>query len=1306
MGLSRAVSGTRGEFMSTEVSFAGWNVGFDVKSLQETLSNALSATNTGLHQKNIAPGMLKDLTAQRNQLKASIETVRNSVRLDTQAMTNTPAFRSLVTARIKELRGKSTPQEIKEAATPELQLARSLQHKSAWKLNEAAGILGVDTNLNAAGLFEHTAGRDKLVAERILQNLSKRPAFAKYFKGTVGKFVEAGARGSYFYDELSRATFAENANLAIAGAGGKGTWMRGTIAMSQVTGVEYKNRGRFLVHNAGASQTAFTPEAARAESLIRRIEGAASYTGTSKVRLAEKKLVQDAIGSGFLQNQDMVERLVGFDRGRGNKSVSKLFGLAGFKGGKLNKAIDVGPRVTKMTHNFEETIAHVDKMGIEGLASISNPLERAVAAANNTIDNLMGTFARGMYEATGLTPDREAMGMADRFMGAMKPLEAFEGNLLSELRKSIKLTSEELALVGDIPKLISTNIMRETMFAVLSDKGTAIGGITSMLKNPGRFQAELGKIRKADYAMMGDETLKVGMSPILTDILAALPGAKAGATKEQIARHAQLKSAFQRFNWGYGSTNDRLYLAGSANLPTHTTEVRNAFTHTFPNQTLDVLDTKSEYAHLHPEVGFAPAEAENIQRQYVERMRTAMMGGALGASEQEAGLAELANAIRGMGEKERASLGRTPALTRFVDEISSFQGTSKEGFETFWRDRGPIDIPEADINWLAGRATQITGVKQGTGQLIKDIYKAQSTSLDLRLPGLAGGSYDMSINPFPVPGDFGREEAVLKGGNIDRRMLGQAYGSLAGSETFDTSLIKAGRGAGLSGYGATAIARATSEYISTPAGSAHIAMSLVAEGNEGVLAHAEEVVVSEKALMKAKAAQRVEAGLQASAKAKALRQFDEADIVNERLSRLRGKWHNNPQWMVETRAGRSWNRRLTASNSGYVNRLKDELLPGILEGMDANPTEEMAALKAAHATNLQAFSEDVASVLIGEKGRVGSLLPAKGKLTVRAVEDNIASVRAGMESRYGGVAEALSTFDDASKNLIRETVLKGLGDIAPVQVSGSLFGVAGRGNVSAQFMRLPGVGLLKNDEILEDARMLMGKGPSGESVTRLVGRGANGWEEATAAVMGDRQFGYTPGGAQFLRGVQSAEGLTEARPLAEMGPQMRNLERQASKFYKEVNVPSAMSTLGEAASTVGPEAIAATGSAMRSIGSAVKALPSYWKVLAAGVAAAGAITMMRRNRPLLPDEQMAYGGFPGVQSNPMNAASMPPVRNYLAPPPTQGMRATVSGMAGSNMNIESMQSLVGSMGFANVNYNDNSSSITPSDIDRMISARL
>jgi hypothetical protein len=112
-------------------------------------------------------------------------------------------------------------------------------------------------------------------------------------------------------------------------------------------------------------------------------------------------------------------------------------------------------------------------------------------------------------------------------------------------------------------------------------------------------------------------------------------------------------------------------------------------------------------------------------------------------------------------------------------------------------------------------------------------------------------------------------------------------------------------------------------------------------------------------------------------------------------------------------------------------------------------------------------------------------------------------------------------------------------------------------------------------------------------------------------------------------------------------------------------------------------------------------------VLAAGAAGLAAITVMRKNRPLTADENSTYGGGGLAQmASPMGYMPVAPQSTYLAPPPTQGMNARISGVVGPDINIANLQSLVGSMGFANINLNDNSNTFTQRDIDRMMSSRL
>jgi hypothetical protein len=90
----------------------------------------------------------------------------------------------------------------------------------------------------------------------------------------------------------------------------------------------------------------------------------------------------------------------------------------------------------------------------------------------------------------------------------------------------------------------------------------------------------------------------------------------------------------------------------------------------------------------------------------------------------------------------------------------------------------------------------------------------------------------------------------------------------------------------------------------------------------------------------------------------------------------------------------------------------------------------------------------------------------------------------------------------------------------------------------------------------------------------------------------------------------------------------------------------------------------------------------------------------------MPENAGALGGGPYAQAYPMGAMPIGQQSTYMAPPPTGGMRASVAGVVGPDTNIANLQALVGNMGFANINLNDNSGSLTSKDIDRMMSSRL
>jgi hypothetical protein len=311
----------------------------------------------------------------------------------------------------------------------------------------------------------------------------------------------------------------------------------------------------------------------------------------------------------------------------------------------------------------------------------------------------------------------------------------------------------------------------------------------------------------------------------------------------------------------------------------------------------------------------------------------------------------------------------------------------------------------------------------------------------------------------------------------------------------------------------------------------------------------------------------------------------------------------------------------------------------------------------------------------------------------------------------------------------------------------SLFGMVGQGNVNANVIDITGGGFVDAKGLaMSEGRVAWTLDDGGRVVSRAIGRneGEKAYREIAHMNISGKEIDWTKNltlpelfdvSPELGHRVAAASNVQFADIIGPGGtrdrlPSVRYRAGQGGSIIDEL-ATGAMRQSGDDESrhlqylieqgmdargrrAVGADVIADVADAatagsrgkMSSIGKVISELPASWKVVAAGIAGAAAITMMRRNKPLLPQENGTYGAMNGAMAYPMGYNPVGDTSSYMSPPPTQGVRASISGMMGSDFNVGDIQSMFGQMGMANININDNSRSISSRDVDKMMRSNL
>lgn len=292
-------------------------------------------------------------------------------------------------------------------------------------------------------------------------------------------------------------------------------------------------------------------------------------------------------------------------------------------------------------------------------------------------------------------------------------------------------------------------------------------------------------------------------------------------------------------------------------------------------------------------------------------------------------------------------------------------------------------------------------------------------------------------------------------------------------------------------------------------------------------------------------------------------------------------------------------------------------------------------------------------------------------------------------------------------------------------------GVPGRywdmpGKIDVHATRMPSASFVSKSGLsLENTAVVT---PVGGGKPLAIGWTGKRWVRATGLAVSEQEFGYKAKARTSDLLLQLSDtaaqtamnagqlGTNRAVPMSDAQYLVQSLQEAEFRDMEAASIAASQERAARRSSSMARASLKAAADiadaadtsrhTTETLSNVMKRIPSNWKVLAAGAAGLAAITMLRKERPLTPEDNASYGGGAAQMAYPMGYMPVAPQTTYMGAPPTQGMRASISGVVGPDVDISSLQNLVGGMGFANINLNDNSSSLTQRDIDRMMSSRL
>lgn len=1247
--------------------FLGWNsTTFDIPHIDAALSTTVEALSSFTNKPRDRYQIIR-----ANELKKVALDMRKNLAgvtpLDVSILATTPEWYS-------NIRGEISA----GAAGGRLTFLKTMVSKRRYKNVEAAKILGIEITGSL-----HEAMTDAQLTERIYRKLTSLSPFDKYTNATASEWIKAETNAGYRYDIEARKTFAKRATRQVSDAGGAAYLGRGRLAGLSVSGITHTEGGNYVLDIASRVKEPIGFNFEPAEKLISLMEKA-----TGK----DKAMLDMAISSGYLNDPVKAETLLKLYAHNTDAGLKKLLVTSGFnpnmdkkyKGGSYSAALEeqlskTGKGKTGILYSLGNTplakmLGFSDtgymapgarmksmKRSYQGFISPSRktkgPIEDAIFIADRAVETFMAKVARESVHFTGVTSEREAARMIDRFMGGVEPLDRLAGSLQSEIKQALNLSSTERSLVGNIDAALSKNIYADFLTQFMEGIPTEMSGLTSIMTrvNRAKFGHEVNFVKRnrfeAQKRFLGETTT---ISDAIRDSIKELP----------VERQAEIMNLVDDLYTDNVHGMRTLGYAARSHIFSRT--VQKALVSAFPNMGIETLEEASSLGY------------SNISR--VRESINSFIGGLIKGGAEEAsrfgiageytqgGLWSLANSLRKLDDKAIEGLKLAGEEREFVDILRTYQNSNIP------TDR--LDISSEGLERVAAR------VSRATGAIInpENIYKQIELQSTLNWDQIIHIDKDVEATLGSItPGgdDVANEVADRLFRQSERQILKRAWG------TNVSNLIKAQKGEttgwGLDYYIRDALGynrkllEDEKDYLNkiytfahyylkdvTGTGPSHH-MALIS-ANDEVKAAAETLIAANETMRysgpktpKYKSAfkERVEAE-------RTISQY----IVNEMFSPGSKNRIDNPISLIRpTAAGGVRQTTLLELSKGIseINRRIKEAFPSISgRGVASQPI------------NATFHFTDAAESIKSASSRLTGVLPVTG-------------------------------------------------------IRGDIFGDDITGTVDAVSIRMQGIGYLgDNDEILTNGRLLVHT-ETGRAVPIGVDReGSNVLARAIAAR--DVDVGFEPGSTPVFRniesismeGIDSGSGIkyTHKSPLRIISIQNAlqrggYVEREAKRAAEQIreaekaaeeNIHSRI--ISQVSDSGASSALRNTRSELKSLGEVMTKASSHWKIIAAGVAGAAALTMLRKERPLMPQDSMTYGYGPNGMSYPMGYANIAPVSTYLGSPPSQGMRASISGVMPSDIDVSTIRDLVGGMGIANIHINDNTKTITPSEIDKMISDRL
>lgn len=868
---------------------------------------------------------------------------------------------------------------------------------------------------------------------------------------------------------------------------------------------------------------------------------------------------------------------------------------------------------------------------------------KAISVAEASINEVMGTLASSAISNRSTLSEREGARAIDRFQGGVEPLERLRGKLANQIKSVIHLTEAERKLVGNIDTMLASNVYADMLMGFMRSGETEMGtGLSSLNKNFSHSGFD-SAIGKIERARF--KLMKgVDIAKVARDAVVNLP----------VERQREVLDAIQDIL--YPTVRSVAASGEGARFRLFSRTIRAGIAQAFPGAYANTLMAGEE--------GSAIAQLDSLHRGLIQYMGDNIATGAVAGSKygsiskREPGLWRLSEAIGGMSPEELSPLYADKETREFVESVRDYAVSGKRSNQVF-------NMSDDKMANVAGYVSRITNSPLNVSAIQKELAIQSVFSME----GLVEAGRDIAGATNTEDAAINRVMAPIKN-RVSKKAYRLVRNDLTswayGQETTHGIDASIQRTLGYTGEldeaqrsNMTQIGQSMQGYLKTRAGKAQ---ALITLANEEVMELAQTAIES----------------------AERYKNLPDAFEVTKSRAAFYDRFLTDmftPRRIMTSDEGGKTVRRLVSSDSFLYNF--DEFG----ERVNTSPSAFMAGL--------ESIGQRIDEALFG--------IPVATRATARDI----------MGQEIG------SAIVKAYHNIPGAMTLQG--------VKGSVFGLSPDIKKDAISFSIPGQQYMSGDELLTDGKVLMTT-HDGKVIRTATGRNRRGlFVPANTILTTDPGVGYNKGSSSMLVGVGGIPFENEAGDLISgmqtsrmMGDDefdshirglMKRARRESGITAARTRRYGSSSSIGMAAAEVTADALKTSSKGLRSIVTSAKdtinKTPVSWKVLAAGAAALGAITMLRRSQPLLPQDGGAYGGGAGnVGQYPVAPAQITPVSTYLGQAPTRGMRASISGVVGPNVNISDLQTMVGNMGFANMNISDNSKYITPKDIDQMISDRL